>query len=144
MSQVEEDEGEENGEAVELEFSLEGTSLTTNIPDTTQPGNVFIIVTNPDGADTATFTVLASPDAPTITAIDPTSGAVGDEVVITGTNLNQLEAVMFGDIEADVDEAASNAITFTVPADAQTGPITVITAEGTVESEEDFTVTTTE
>lgn len=74
----------------------------------------------------------ASPK-PTISAVSPTSGAPGDAVTITGTNLANASAVTFGNASATIDSKSATSITTTVPADAAEGAqtITVTTPEGT-------------
>ena len=130
-------------------FDANATSITVTVPATTPTGSQNIAVTTPGGTATTTFTVLEEeepePDlTPTVTGVDPVSAAVGDEIVITGTNFENLETVSFGgDVEvaaADVTEATATSITLNVPEGAHTGVITITTAEGTAESAE-FTVT---
>lgn len=74
----------------------------------------------------------ASPK-PTITAVSPTSGAPGDAIVITGTNLADASAVTFGNASATIGSKSATSITTTVPTEASEGAqtITVTTPEGT-------------
>lgn len=74
----------------------------------------------------------ASPK-PTITSVSPTSGAPGDAIVITGTNLADASAVTFGNASATIGSKSATSITTTVPTEASEGAqtITVTTPEGT-------------
>ena len=77
---------------------------------------------------------------PTITSFSPTSGAVGDTVVLTGTNFVSLEEVIFGGNVQAAGSFTSTQVTLTVPSGAQTGVITVTTANGSATTPSAFTV----
>jgi subtilisin-like proprotein convertase family protein len=80
-------------------------------------------------------------NGPTITSFNPTSGAPGTSVVITGTNLAGATSVTFGGVVAAFTVDSGTQITATVPAGATTGPIAVTTANGTATSSTSFSVT---
>jgi Autotransporter beta-domain/IPT/TIG domain len=67
-------------------------------------GVVNVVVTTPNGsgAGTGLFTYVAPPAAPTVTAINPTSGPIGGgtAVTITGTNFTGATAVTIGGVPA--------------------------------------------
>ena len=84
-------------------------------------------------------------NVPTITSFTPSSGAVGDSVVITGTNFDQglvaNTTVSFAGTEAPtftIDSATE--ITTNVPSGASTGTISITNPAGTAVSSTDFTV----
>ncbi|MGZ4150396.1 MAG: IPT/TIG domain-containing protein [Actinomycetota bacterium] len=80
-------------------------------------------------------------NGPTITAFTPTTGTVGTSVVITGTNFTGATRVDFVNASTTaftVDSATQ--ITVAVPPSARTGPISIATPGGTVESATDFVV----
>ncbi len=86
------------------------------------------------------------PVAPTIVAFAPTSGKVGDQVVITGSNFDATAAnnvVTIGGIAATVTASSSTSIAVTVPATAVTGKIAVTIGALNATSTSDFTVTKT-
>lgn len=82
----------------------------------------------------------AESNLPVITGFTPDSGRRGDEVTITGTRLTDATAVQFNGTKADYTVLSDEAIVATVPGEAVTGSITVITPEGTATSASDFTV----
>ncbi len=83
---------------------------------------------------------VAQAVAPTITSFSPTSGAVRTGVTINGTGLTGATAVSFGGASATYTVDSDTKITATVPDDAETGPISVVTPGGSATSSSDFTV----
>ncbi len=88
-----------------------------------------------------------SPIPPAITSLanfSPSSGMPGTSVTLKGTGFLGTTAVLLGTVAVTgftVVDAAT--ITFSVPATAQTGAITVASPSGTATSSTPFTVTTT-
>lgn len=132
------------GEEADFEEQEDGT-LNVTIPEGVQPGeNVEIVVTTAAG-ESEPFTDFAVDDPamyPTVTAVeseDPDAeemtGAPGDVITITGTNLAGAE-VYFGDVQAEVDPTSTTeTLVFTIPEDAATGPIIIRTADGYIYTE---------
>ena len=81
---------------------------------------------------------------PTITGFSPTSGKVGSNVVITGTNFGTGTKVFFSSNKqaTPVTVLSDTSIQVKVPAGAVSGPITVSNAGGSSTSSTSFTVTT--
>src|SRR5207245_526827 len=80
--------------------------------------------------------------APTITSFTPTSGPVGTNVTISGTNFTGATVVTFNGVRADPFTVTSaTAIQDTVPTGATTGTLSVTTPGGTATSASAFTVT---
>ena len=76
-----------------------------------------------------------------INSFTPASGAPGQAVIIRGTQLNTVTAVNFAGVAAAFSADSATQITAIVPANAVTGPITLIDASGdTVVSGANFTV----
>ena len=124
------------------------TSITTTVPATAAAGSQPIKVVTAGGSDTFAFTVLEEgPEPATITAVNPATGVVGDEVVITGTNFTGATSVRIGETEIQGFQVSEdgNTITFTVPegatAETFTGRFTVTTPAGDVTSAEDVMFT---
>ncbi|WP_017730487.1 IPT/TIG domain-containing protein [Nafulsella turpanensis] len=122
------------------------TSLTATVPAGIAAGAQTITVVSPGGEDTFLFTVLEEEvEMPEITSFAPATGVVGDEVTVTGANLDLATSAFLGEVEIiDWAAAADGAsATFTVPEGAVTGPIVLVTAAGDeIVSASDFTVET--
>jgi hypothetical protein len=101
-------------------------AIATTVPVGATTGNVTVTTNNLTSAGVM-FTVRV-PVIPTITSIDPTSGAIGDPVTITGTNFSTTpvdNVVSFNGGAAIVTASTATTITTTVPASAVTGNVTV-------------------
>jgi len=110
---------------------------------------VKITATVPANAVTGKITVsapLASASSasfqvkPQVSGFDPSHGAPGDSVTITGTALSGATAVKFNGTAAIFTVDSWSQITAKVPANATTGTISVTTAGGTATSVAVFTV----
>ena len=83
-----------------------------------------------------------APQSPTITSFNPTSGTVGQSVLITGTKFTGTTNVSFNNVAATAFSVdSSTQITVMVPAGASTGVLKVTTPSGTSTSSGSFTVT---
>ena len=112
------------------------TYMTATVPATGTTGSV--IVTAPSGARVSSKSFKVQP---AISGFTPSSGAVGSQVVITGTGLTQTSAVSFGAVKASsftVNSATQ--VTATVPTGAVTGKIKITTPGGSATSTAVFTV----
>jgi hypothetical protein len=116
------------------------TSLTANVPSGASTGTIS--VTAPGGTATSTGAFTVTPPAPTISSFAPTSGTVGTNVTIAGTNFTGTTRVTFGGATASFTVVSDTALSATVPGGATTGPIAVTTPGGTATSANAFTVTT--
>jgi uncharacterized repeat protein (TIGR03803 family) len=112
------------------------TYMTAVVPATAANGTVSVTVPSGMRVSSKVFKVL-----PGITSFSPSSGAVGSQVVITGTGLAQTTKVTFGGVAATTFSKTSTKVTVTVPAGAKTGKIVVTTPGGTIASATNFTVT---
>ena len=125
-----------NGTAATSFTVNSATQVTATAPAGVTTGPISL--TTPGGTATSAtnFTVT-----PTITSFAPTSGKVGDAVVITGTNLTGASAVRFNGTSATTFTVNSaTQITANVPAGAGTGPISLTTPGGTATSATNFVV----
>jgi IPT/TIG domain-containing protein len=77
---------------------------------------------------------------PTITSFTPTSGAVGQNVTIGGTNFSGVTAVAFNGTDAIFRFRSATKVLAKVPGGATSGTITLTTPGGTATSQSDFTV----
>jgi hypothetical protein len=118
--------------------SASSTQLITTVPAGATTGNVLVSVNGQQVTGTS-FTVIPPP---TITSIDPTSGKVGDNITIAGTNFSATLAsneVKFNGTVATVSAASATQLTVVVPAGATSGSITV-TTNGMTATSTSFTV----
>ncbi len=125
------------------------TSLTATVPQGAATGPISVTTAGGTATSSVNFFVLT---APTIGGISPTSGPTGSTVTITGSGFDPAPGgttVTFGgNSVATVTSATVTELRVTVPATAETGPISVRTAQGTatgpvftVVREQDFGVT---
>lgn len=122
------------GVVAEMQF-VSAIELTALTPERYQPGEVDVIVTNPDGQQTEIKKYTYNP-IPTITGISPESGKLAGktEITITGTGFIKeipgVEAkltVTFGNIVAeDVQFTSSTELTTITPGRYQPGEVDVI------------------
>jgi uncharacterized repeat protein (TIGR03803 family) len=126
--------------------SFSGTAAKFQIVSDT-----YLTATVPDGATTGSVTVKTSAGTlesnrvfrvtPQILSFNPTSGAVGTSVTITGVSLKQATKVAFGGVAATFTVNSDKQVTATVPTGALTGHITITTPGGVAVSSGVFTVT---
>ena len=80
---------------------------------------------------------------PTVTGFVPTRGPVGTKVTLTGIHFRGAIAVIFNGVgDPQFEVVSETSIRATVPPEATSGPVSVITASGTGVSADPFTVTT--
>ncbi|MDO5977429.1 IPT/TIG domain-containing protein [Flavivirga spongiicola] len=121
--------------------SVSNTTILTSVPVGATTGSVTVSVKGKEAAAGPDFTVLL----PTITALNPVKGGVGETVVLTGANYSttpEENKVWFNGVEATVSAATATSITVTVPAGATTGTVSVQVKDGTVITGPSFEVTT--
>jgi uncharacterized repeat protein (TIGR03803 family) len=112
------------------------TYLTATVPAGALTGSVTVATAGGTLTSNHIFLVV-----PSIQKINPSSGAVGSPVTITGSGLTQATKVSFGGGKAAAFTVNSDSqITATVPTGAKTGRIVVTTPGGTATSPT-FTVT---
>jgi hypothetical protein len=114
------------------------TQITATVASGSTTGKITVTTPNGTATSAASFTVIVP--APTISSFNPTSGAVGTAVVITGTNFTGATSVKFNGTSATFTVNNSTQITATVASGSTTGPISVTTAGGTATSATNFTV----
>ncbi|MCG8603698.1 DNRLRE domain-containing protein, partial [bacterium] len=121
-------------------FDLDSnTQLRVTVP--VGAGSGAISVTNGDGTASSvnSFSVLKPP---TISSFAPTSGPVGQEVTIGGSNFSGLTDITFNGISAtNINLDSDTQVRAQVPLGASTGPITVSNALGSAATQSNFSVT---
>lgn len=92
------------------------------------------------GGSTTTAPPPQPAATPTITSFNPTSGAAGTSITVTGTNLNGATSVTIGGAAATFSVASATSVTAVVPSGAVTGKISIVTPQGTAISAGNFTL----
>jgi hypothetical protein len=115
--------------------------ITATVPGGAVAGPITIGKTGCTDVQTASFTVTAA--CPTVSGTNPTSGAVGAQMTITGANFTGVIAVKFaGNATASFTVNSDTQITATVPNGAVTGAITVSKPNCADVQTTSFTITT--
>ncbi len=109
--------------------------ITAVVPNEAVSGSVNVITPAGIVASTNVFLVL-----PTITDFTPVSGQAGSPITVFGTGFADVIAVQFNGIASAFAVQSSTEILALVPAQASSGPITVVTLAGTGSSTRSFTV----
>ena len=80
---------------------------------------------------------------PTVTTLNPQSGAIGTEVIVSGSSLLNATAVTFNGVSAVINliDGSGQFLLAVVPPGATTGPVTVTTPGGSATSPGNFVVT---
>jgi hypothetical protein len=116
------------------------TQITATVPASATTGKITVETAAGSVQSTGNFTVIGSP---AVTSFTPTSGGIGTEVTITGSNFISVTNVKFNTTlvsPSDYSVISSTQIKAKVPAGAVTGKITVETQAGNGSSANNFTV----
>jgi len=117
------------------------TSIVAPVPTGATTGNVVVTVGGV-ASNGVSFTVTAVSTGPSITSLNPTSGAVGTPVMISGANFGATQGtstVKFNGTVATPTSWSATSIAAPVPAGATTGNV-VVTVGGVASSGVSFTV----
>lgn len=124
---------------VDAAFSLLTGSLTAIVPPSASSGPITVVTEAGTAVSAAAFTVLQQ-KPPVIHGFVPASGPAGATVEIQGTDLENVTSVSFNGVSASF-LSFSGTLRVTVPFNATSGPITVVTPAGSGSSSQVFTVT---
>jgi hypothetical protein len=106
--------------------------ITAALPSGATTGQVSVTTVTGTGTSTGSFTVTAP--APSISGFSPTSGPVGTQVTISGTNLGSALSVTIGGVAATINSNSATQIVASVGSSAITGPVSLTTAGGSADS----------
>ena len=121
-----------NTNVTSFDVSESHTELTLTVPATTKDGTVILQPASLVNVESATPLVMV---VPSNMVVAPTTLKNGEDITVTGTNLDLIDRVIFGGSKQGVIKAGGTAtqIVVTVPDDAITGVVQFITkAEKTV------------
>lgn len=118
--------------------------ITVIVPSDAETGPITIVAKGGTVTSTDSFTVVTLVQLPRIASFSPSSGPVGSQVIIAGSNLNATPVtVTINTTAALVTSIAANRIAVIVPSGTISGPITVTTKNGTFTTTSNFFVTAT-
>ena len=139
------------GESLTHTYANPGTySVTLTVTNTAGTSTEIIFPTGQtvlnDGGPSATITQILTvcPPTPTLSGIDPTSGPAGTLVTLTGTNLTQIQQVLFGTIPGGIVSQSGASLMVIAPAGITPGTtvtVSVLDCSGTTSNELHFTYT---
>lgn len=120
-------------------FTATKTKIVVNIPAAAEGGNQLITVTSAStgGVDTFSFNVNI---APQVFSISPATAAEGDVVTVRGARFTGASEVKLGTTPVTYTVVSATEISFTVPAGASSGAVTITTPNGTVTSSTALTI----
>jgi len=122
-------------------FTYNSGVISFKVPNAAPAGkNVVTMVVGDKTRITSEITVQIKP-IPTIAVISPSAAAPGENVTITGTNLNNSTTIKVGGVAATVISATATKIVFTVPVvsnNTVASSIALTTTFGTVTSTSTF------
>ena len=131
-----------NGTVAPEVLSNTATEILVKVPTGASTGKISVTTAGGVANSTQRFTVTNPVQAPSISSFTPTSGPVGTQVTISGSNLLDATSVAFNGTPAtEILSNTATEIIARVPAGATTGSISVSTLGGTVKSKQRFTVT---
>jgi hypothetical protein len=115
------------------------TQISAVVPSGTTPGPITILRS---AAPTTITSATNFANESSITLFSPTSAHAGDQIVITGTDLQTASLVTFAGVSATAVplSASASSVSVDVPANAQDGSITVHTSLGDAVSADSFTI----
>lgn len=114
--------------------SASETELVVNVPLEAVEGTVTLHTAADKSVSSADVLTLV---VPTITGFSPEEGQFGDEITISGTNLDLVTSVIFGgDVSATPNMVAGDMLTVNIPVGSATGVLSVVTGNGTVVTSE--------
>jgi hypothetical protein len=111
-------------------FSLDSeTSLRASVPSGSTTGKITVTTGNVTLSSAQNFTVI---QPPVVRTFSPSSGPVGTQVVITGSNFDNAKVKLNGMAIGTSLNVTANTISFNVPTGASSGPISIETVAGSV------------
>ncbi len=130
-----------NGVSATTFTVVSATQITATLPSGASSGKISVTTSGGTVTSTASFSVTASQ---VLTSFSPTSGPIGTTVTIIGTNLSGVTAVQFNGVSATTFSILSaTQISATVPSDASSGKITLVSLSGNSVSTANFSVVPT-
>ena len=127
----------------QVEFQLNENIISFVIPKNTPPGMTPVTLAMAQNYRVASEMEILQRPNPVISTISPTAAEPGENVTITGINLNNIETVKVSGFDANVVSSSATELILTVPSGPQNNTLSTIevtTSGGIVESESIFYV----
>ena len=122
-------------------FTASGNDLVATVPIGAASGPITVDTAASRATSDAVFTMTGPPvGSPALTGFSPAAGLMGTSVTITGTNLASAQVVMINEHPTQFSVVDDTSLTLLVPPFGDSGPVSVQTAGGRVESKDIFTV----
>lgn len=121
---------------VDHEFTATETTVTVTTSNTSQSGKIVLSQANGVKVEAAEE-LHFSYDSFVVVTSAPDSAAIGDEITITGSNFNMIEAIYFGEAKVtSYTKREDSEMSFLIPATVETGtyPMTFHLTTGEVET----------
>lgn len=127
------------GDVAAASFTATKTKILVNIPATAAGGDQLITITaaSTGGVATTPFNVNI---APQVFSISPASAVPGDIITVTGARFTGASSVKLGTTPVTYTVVSATELTFTVPAGASSGTVTVTTPDGSATSSNALTI----
>jgi hypothetical protein len=123
------------------EAGVGGYPYSLAVGDVDGDGDLDLLTANPGASfGGTTVSVRFNQPAPTIISFTPTSGPVGQSVIVTGTDLTGASSVTVNGTASTITANTATSLTFTVGAGSTTGVIRITTPAGATSSTASFTV----
>ncbi len=116
------------------------TELEAVVPEGAGNGPITVIGANGIGVSAALFEFQAPPALPRILSFKPARGKAGQEVIIVGTDFNEVTNVLFGGLSASFSTVSNVETRAVVPKGATNAAIHVMTKSGNASSTDEFIV----
>lgn len=113
------------------------SSITFPVPTAAGIGDTDVLFVWP-GSERGLSSIKVVP-LQVVSSYAPTSGSEGEVVTLLGSNFGIVETVKIGTAVATITEKTSNRIKFTVPAGVTTGPVTLVSPAGVINTSTQFT-----
>lgn len=123
---------------MDLRFNVTAsTQIRVELPINASAGMFTVHNTFGSGTTVEKLTIIGA--GPYLADFEPDTGVAGTDVKLHGRNLDRVTAIEFGGVKADLFTVpASTQLTVTVPLDARSGPVRLLSAHGDFTSAASF------
>jgi len=119
------------GGTAALSFNIVSASQVNAVVGSGTSGYVMVTSSYGSAQSPSYFTYTGSTTIPTISAVTPATGSTGTQVIITGTNFTNTNAVSFGGVPAQSFNINSDTQITAIVASGASGTVNVTNAYGT-------------